>query len=54
MLTTSRQISRALDRVLHKVTQPARYTGGELNSIPKDWDDPRHPRQSGPRLSRHL
>ena len=40
MLSTPKQISRALDRVLHKVTQPARYTGGELNSIPKDWDDP--------------
>ena len=40
MFTTPRQISRALDRVLHKVTQPARYTGGELNSIPKNWDDP--------------
>ena len=32
--------SRALDRVLHKVEQPARYTGGELNSIAKDWADP--------------
>ena len=32
--------SHALDRVLHKVEQPARYTGGELNSIAKDWADP--------------
>ena len=40
MLTNPRQISRALDRVLHKVTQPARYTGGELNSIVKDWAAP--------------
>ncbi len=40
LLNTPRQISRALDRVLHKVTQPARYTGGELNSIAKDWADP--------------
>jgi hypothetical protein len=23
-----------------KSTQPARYTGGELNSVVKDWDDP--------------
>ena len=38
MLTTPRQITRAMDRVLHKVTQPARYTGGELNSVVKDWD----------------
>ena len=40
MLTTPKQITRALDRVLHKVEQPARYTGGELNSVVKDWDDP--------------
>ena len=40
MLNTPRQISRALDRVLHKVTQPARYTGGELNSVVKEWADP--------------
>ncbi len=40
MLTTPRQITRALDRVLHKVEMPARYTGGELNSVVKDWDDP--------------
>jgi radical SAM superfamily enzyme YgiQ (UPF0313 family) len=36
---TPRQITRALDRVLHKVEKPARYTGGELNSIVKNWDD---------------
>jgi hypothetical protein len=35
MLTTPKQITRALDRVLHKVEKPARYTGGELNSIVK-------------------
>jgi radical SAM family uncharacterized protein len=35
-----KQITRALDRVLHKVEQPARYTGGELNAIAKDWSDP--------------
>ncbi len=40
MLTTPRQITRALDRVLHKVEKPARYTGGELNSVVKDWSDP--------------
>lgn len=37
MLSTPKQITRALDRVLHQVTMPARYTGGELNSITKDW-----------------
>ncbi len=40
MLSSPKQITRALDRTLHKVTQPARYTGGELNSITKDWSDP--------------
>ncbi|MCL4859777.1 MAG: TIGR03960 family B12-binding radical SAM protein [Caldilineaceae bacterium] len=40
MLQTPRQITRALDCVLHKVSQPARYTGGELNTITKDWADP--------------
>ena len=34
-----KQITRALDRVLHKVELPARYTGGELNTIAKDWSD---------------
>jgi len=28
-----------LDTILHKVTRPARYTGGEWNSVTKDWDD---------------
>ena len=27
-----------LDRILHEVTRPARYTGGEWNAIIKDWD----------------
>ena len=27
-----------LNNILHKVTKPARYTGGEWNSIVKDWD----------------
>jgi len=27
-----------LDRILHKVQKPARYTGGEWNCIIKDWD----------------
>ena len=40
MAYTPRHITRALDRVLHKVEQPARYTGGELNSIPKEWAEP--------------
>ena len=27
-----------LDNILHQVTKPARYTGGEWNSVVKDWD----------------
>jgi radical SAM family uncharacterized protein len=27
-----------LDAILHRVTRPARYTGGEWNSIKKDWE----------------
>jgi radical SAM family uncharacterized protein len=29
---------RALDRILPNVQKPGRYTGGEYNSIVKDWD----------------
>ncbi len=29
------------DNILYKVTKPARYTGGEWNSIVKDWDKTR-------------
>lgn len=32
---------RKLDRILATVQKPARYTGGEFNSVSKDWDDPR-------------
>jgi radical SAM family uncharacterized protein len=31
-------ITAALERILPKVTRPARYTGREWNSIVKDWD----------------
>jgi radical SAM superfamily enzyme YgiQ (UPF0313 family) len=27
-----------LNNILHQVTRPARYTGGEWNSLTKDWD----------------
>lgn len=27
-----------VELLLHKVAKPARYTGGEWNSLPKDWD----------------
>jgi len=26
------------EKILHEVTRPARYTGGEWNSVAKDWD----------------
>ena len=31
--------SASLDKILHRVTRPARYTGGEWNSVVKDWDE---------------
>ena len=40
MPATPKQITRSLDRVLHTVEKPARYTGGELNSVVKDWSSP--------------
>ena len=30
---------RSLERVFARVQKPARYTGGEWNSVQKDWDD---------------
>ena len=32
------EISGFLERVLLRVQSPSRYTGGEWNSIVKDWD----------------
>ncbi|MBC8447355.1 MAG: TIGR03960 family B12-binding radical SAM protein, partial [Chloroflexi bacterium] len=37
-LTTPGEISQALERLLPWVQKPARYTGGEWNSIVKNWD----------------
>jgi radical SAM family uncharacterized protein len=37
LLSTHAEISRALDRVLPFVQKPARYTGGEFNSVVKPW-----------------
>ena len=37
-MLTPASISRGLDRVLPFVQKPARYTGGEFNSVVKDWD----------------
>ncbi|MCA9998793.1 MAG: TIGR03960 family B12-binding radical SAM protein, partial [Anaerolineales bacterium] len=36
---TAAQIELALERILPRVTKPARYTGGEYNQIIKDWHD---------------
>ncbi|MDW8319220.1 MAG: TIGR03960 family B12-binding radical SAM protein [Anaerolineae bacterium] len=35
---TPAEISRFLERVLLRVQKPARYTGGEWNSVVKDWE----------------
>jgi radical SAM family uncharacterized protein len=40
--STPRQISRALENILPFVQKPARYTGGEYNSVLKPWDSVRH------------
>ena len=37
-LSTPEQIERTLERVLLSVQKPARYVGGEYNSVRKDWD----------------
>ncbi|MCO6452128.1 MAG: TIGR03960 family B12-binding radical SAM protein [Caldilineales bacterium] len=37
MISTPEQITEALERVLEQVRQPTRYTGGEWNSIVKNW-----------------
>ncbi len=37
-MITPDAISRGLDRVLPFVQKPARYTGGEYNSVVKAWD----------------
>ncbi len=34
-------IESALEEILPRVSKPGRYTGGELNSIKKDWDSTR-------------
>ncbi len=41
-MVTPDAISRALDRVLPTVQKPARYTGGEYNSIAKPWSAVEH------------
>jgi len=32
------QINNQLDRILFRVQKPARYTGGEINQVVKDWE----------------
>jgi radical SAM family uncharacterized protein len=39
-MLTPEQIENKLERLLPTVEKPGRYTGGELNSIIKDWGDP--------------
>ncbi len=38
MHMTPEAITRGLERILLTVQKPARYTGGEFNSVVKDWD----------------
>ena len=35
---TRHQIREGLEQILPRVTKPGRYTGGELNSVVKEWD----------------
>ena len=37
-MLTPEQIEAKLDRILLSVQKPARYVGGEVNSVVKDWD----------------
>jgi radical SAM family uncharacterized protein len=39
MLCTPTEITRALESILPFVQKPARYTGGEYNSVVKDWTE---------------
>ena len=39
MQNTSKEIEKALERILPRVAKPGRYYGGEYNQIVKDWDD---------------
>ena len=39
-MTTPAAIERALEDLLPRVQKPARYTGGEFNSVVKDWRTP--------------
>ncbi len=37
-MLTPEQIETRLERILSSVQKPARYVGGEVNSVVKDWD----------------
>jgi len=38
MVSSQNEIKKLLPKILPRVQKPARYTGGELNQIVKDWD----------------
>ncbi|HEX9028092.1 MAG TPA: TIGR03960 family B12-binding radical SAM protein [Anaerolineales bacterium] len=38
MVATPQKITEKLERILPTVEKPARYTGGELNQVVKDWE----------------
>src|SRR5512136_623368 len=39
MLLTPAEINTKLERILPSVQKPARYVGGELNQVVKDWSN---------------
>lgn len=39
MVKTQAEIQNFLERTLTQVQKPARYTGGEINQVVKDWED---------------
>jgi len=41
MVFTPKEIESRLERILPGVQKPARYTGGEINQVLKDWDSVR-------------
>jgi radical SAM family uncharacterized protein len=38
MVLTPQEINARLERILPRVQKPARYTGGEINQVVKDWE----------------
>ena len=43
MVLTPAEITSKLERILPMVQKPARYIGGELNQVVKNWESIEHP-----------